>query len=279
MAKPYRASRAKGTGFAPACARSARRNDARLIGDHGTGVDLDEIVRRRHLANLDHGRGRRRRLEVFAPHFVDRIEVLHVAHVDVDPADVVHAAAGFLDRRLEVLADLPRLRFDITDARDAAVGPPRGHAGDEHQPAARLDHGGVGKVAGRLADLRRGNLLLRHALSSRAAHEARLLISTRTLRYCQLLQLSSSWGIPGSRQITSPGFSCVCRTRPSSKVISFLPSVSGTIRYGSRCWCHGWRWPGSSITLHTRTCSFSNRILSPIGPSLRVVAVSVAMID
>src|SRR4029077_2394760 len=115
--------------------------------------------------------------------------------------------------------------------------------------------------------------------SSCAAHDARLLISTRTLRYCQSLQLSSSWGMPGSRQITSPGFSCVSRTRPSSKVISFLPSVSGTIRYGSRCWCHGWRWPGSSVTLHTRTCSFSNRILSPIGPSLRVVAVSTAMID
>src|SRR5262249_9126921 len=34
-----------------------------------------------------------------------------------------------------------------------------------------------------------------------------------------------------------------------------------------------------SVTLHTRTCSFSNRILSPIGPSLRVVVVSTAMID
>src|SRR5262245_37385438 len=116
-------------------------------------------------------------------------------------------------------------------------------------------------------------------LSFRADHDARLLISTRTLRYCQSLQLSSSWGMPGSRQITSPGFSCVSRTRPSSKVISFLPLVSGTIRYGNRCWCHGWRWPGSSVTLHTRTCSFSNKLLSPIGPSLRVVAVSVAMID
>src|SRR5262245_43121977 len=115
--------------------------------------------------------------------------------------------------------------------------------------------------------------------SSCAVHDARLLISTRTLRYCQVLQLSSSWGMPGSRQITSPGFSCVSRTRPSSKVISFLPSVSGTIRYGSRCWCHGWRWPGSSVTLQPRTCSFSNRILSPIGPSLRVVTVSAAMID
>src|SRR4051794_35951331 len=85
--------------------------------------------------------------------------------------------------------------------------------------------------------------------------------------------------MPASRQITSPGFSRVSRTRPSSKVISFWPSVSGTIRYGSRCWCHGCRWPGSSARLHTRTNSFSNTILSPIGPSVRVVAVSAAMID
>src|SRR4051794_4372775 len=85
--------------------------------------------------------------------------------------------------------------------------------------------------------------------------------------------------MPASRQITSPGFSRVSRTRPSSKVISFWPSVSGTIRYGSRCWCHGCRWPGSSARLHTRTNSFSNTILSPIGPSVRLVAVSAAMID
>src|SRR5260370_8409154 len=39
------------------------------------------------------------------------------------------------------------------------------------------------------------------------------LISTRTFRYCQWLQLRSSWGMPGSRQITSPGFSSVWRTR------------------------------------------------------------------
>jgi hypothetical protein len=42
---------------------------------------------------------------------------------------------------------LPRLRFDIADPRNRAVGPPRRHAGDEDHPAARLDHGGVGKVA------------------------------------------------------------------------------------------------------------------------------------
>src|SRR5262249_19751928 len=68
---------------------------------------------------------------------------------------------------------------------------------------------------------------------------APVLISMRMLRYCQSLRLRSSWGMPGSRQIASPGFSCVSRTPPSSKVISFLPSVSGTMSLGSRCWCHG----------------------------------------
>src|SRR3954465_135408 len=115
--------------------------------------------------------------------------------------------------------------------------------------------------------------------AARPSHAAGVLISISTLRYCQVLQLSNSCGMPASRQITSPGFSRVSRTRPSSKVISFWPSVSGTMRYGSRCWCHVWRWPGSSARLHTRTNSFSNTILSPIGPSVRVVAVSEAMID
>src|SRR5262245_24278440 len=149
MARPYRALPAKETGFALPARGSSSKTQSRhaLVGDHGDGVDLDQIVWRRHLADLDHGRGRCRRLEIFAPHFVDGVEVLHVAHVDIDPADVVHAAAGLLDRRLEVLADLPRLRFDIADAGDAAVGPPGGHAGDEDQPAAGLDYGRVGKVA------------------------------------------------------------------------------------------------------------------------------------
>ena len=93
--------------------------------------------------------------------------MLHVADVNVDPANVVHAAAGLLDRRLEVLADLPRLRFDIADAGDAAVGAPRGHAGDEHEAPARFDHGGLGKMPARLADFRGGNLFLRHAFAPR----------------------------------------------------------------------------------------------------------------
>src|SRR4051794_38901693 len=98
-----------------------------LIRDHGDGVDLDEIVGRRHLADLDHGRRRRRRLEIFAPDFVDLVEMLHVAHVDIDPTDVVHGAAGLLDRGLEILAPLPRLHFDIADTGDRAIGPPRRH--------------------------------------------------------------------------------------------------------------------------------------------------------
>src|SRR5262249_3450532 len=262
------------------------------LGDDRDGVDLDEIVGRGHLADLDHGGGGRGRAKIFAPHFVDVLEMLHVADVDVDAADVVHAAAGLLDRGLQILADLARLRFDVADAGDRAIGPPRGHTGNEEDAAARLDHGRVGKMAGRLADFRRRDLLLGHARAPgcESGHQpagrmvcnisgcAPALISMRTFRYCQSLRLRSSWGIPGSRQIASPGFSCVSRTRPSSNVISFLPSVSGTRRYGSRCWCHGWRWPGSSVTPHTRTTSFSNTILSPIGPNARIVAVSPAMI-
>src|SRR4051794_5291503 len=98
-----------------------------LIRDHGDGVDLDEIVGRRHLADLDHGRRRCRRLEIFAPDFVDLVEMLHVADVDIDRADIVHRAAGLLDRGLEILADLPRLHLDIADAGNRAVGPPRRH--------------------------------------------------------------------------------------------------------------------------------------------------------
>ena len=63
-----------------------------------------------------------RRLEILAAHFVDLLEVLHVAHVDVDAADVVHGAAGRLDRGLDVLANLLGLRLDVADAGDGAVG-------------------------------------------------------------------------------------------------------------------------------------------------------------
>src|SRR5690349_18669351 len=44
------------------------------------GAYLDEIVRRGHLGDLDHGGGRQRRLEVLRTNFVNGLEVLHVAH-------------------------------------------------------------------------------------------------------------------------------------------------------------------------------------------------------
>src|SRR5665213_3151608 len=89
---------------------------------HGDRVDLDEIIRRGHLTDLDHRGGRRRRLEIVAARFVDQIEMLHVAYEHVDPADILQAAAGFLNRGFDVLTHLTRLRLDIADARNAAVG-------------------------------------------------------------------------------------------------------------------------------------------------------------
>src|SRR5262249_58958343 len=121
-------------------------------------VDLDEIVGRGHLADLDHRRGRRRRPKIFAPYFMDLLEVLHVADVDVDPADVVHAAASLLDRGLQILADLAGLRFDVADACDRAVGPPPGHAGNEDDAAARRDPRRLREMARRLADFFRADL-------------------------------------------------------------------------------------------------------------------------
>src|SRR3954454_14282449 len=61
----------------PGFASASLRND-------GDRVDLDQIIRRGHLDDLDHGRGRQRRLEILLAHVVDRLEVLHVAHIDVD---------------------------------------------------------------------------------------------------------------------------------------------------------------------------------------------------
>src|SRR5215831_12457352 len=123
------------------------------IADDRDGVDLDEIVGRSHLADLDHGGGGRGRPEIFPPHFMNLLEMLHVADIDVDAADVVHGAARLLDRGLQIFADLPGLRFDVADAGDRPIRATRGHAGNEHDAAARLDHGRVGKVAGWLADL------------------------------------------------------------------------------------------------------------------------------
>jgi len=56
---------------------------------------------------VDAGAGR---AEILAPHFVDLLEMLHVADIDVDAADIVHGAAGLFDRGLQILA---HLCFDI----------------------------------------------------------------------------------------------------------------------------------------------------------------------
>ena len=85
------------------------------LGDDRDGVDFDEGVRCRHLGDLDHGGCGRWIGEVLAAHFVYGVEVLHVAHVDVDTADIRHGSAGLLDRCLEVFADLPGLLCDIAD--------------------------------------------------------------------------------------------------------------------------------------------------------------------
>src|SRR6516162_6840924 len=108
---------------------------ALTLRNYRNGVDLDEIVGRRHLRNLDHGGGRKRRLEIFPAHFVDGFEMLHVAHVDVHAADIIERSAGSLDRRLDVLADLPSLCGDVAYAGDASIGSPRGHPRDEDKPA------------------------------------------------------------------------------------------------------------------------------------------------
>src|SRR5262249_40237935 len=101
-------------------------------------------------------------------YFVNDVEVLHVAHVNVDPADVVEGAAGLLDRGFEVLADLARLRLDVADTGDAAVGPARGHARNEHQ-FARGNADRVREMTARLAKLFGDDLLFAHRVSGRIA--------------------------------------------------------------------------------------------------------------
>src|SRR5215471_818221 len=85
-------------------------------------VDLNQVFGRGHLRDLDHGRSRRGRAEIFASYFMYDVEVLHVAHVDVDPADVVEGAAGLLYCGFKILADLARLRLDVAYSGDGAVG-------------------------------------------------------------------------------------------------------------------------------------------------------------
>jgi len=88
----------------------------------------------------------------YSRHFVNAIEVLHVAHIDIDPADVVHGPAGLLNGGFDVFADLSGLRLDIADAGNAAVGATRSHAGNENQPAARFGRDGLRKMSAGLAN-------------------------------------------------------------------------------------------------------------------------------
>src|SRR5262249_52177116 len=126
------------------------------------GVHLDEIVRRGHLRDLDHGGGGQRRPEVLRTHFVNGLEVLHVAHIHVHPAHIVERASGSLNGRLDVFAHLPRLFADVADPRNAAVRLARGHAGDEDNPSRRLHRGRMREDAIRLAQLRARKFGLRH---------------------------------------------------------------------------------------------------------------------
>src|SRR5215510_2088450 len=128
----------------------------------GNRVHLDEIVRRRHLRDLDHGGGGQRRPEVLGAHFVDGLEVLHVAHIHVHPAHVVERASSRLNGRLDVLAHLPRLLADVADPRNAAVRLARRHARDEDNPSCRLHRGSMREDAARLAQLRARKFGLRH---------------------------------------------------------------------------------------------------------------------
>src|ERR1700751_3588478 len=77
-----------------------------FCGNDGDGADLDQIIGRRHLGDFNHGRGRQRRLEILCAHFVDGLELLHVADIDIDTADIVERAAGGFHGGFHVLADL-----------------------------------------------------------------------------------------------------------------------------------------------------------------------------
>src|SRR5688572_26184992 len=144
---------------------TVRASPSRSFRNDCDGVDLDQVVGRHHLGDLDHGGGGQGWLEIFPAHGVDRLEVLHVAHIDVDAADMIERAACGLDRGLDVLANLPGLHGDVADSGDQTVRAARRHAGDEDQPALRLDHGGLREVADRLAQLVARYFKLGHVLT------------------------------------------------------------------------------------------------------------------
>src|SRR3954462_1483134 len=140
----------------------AERGFVHVLRQNRDRVDLDEVVGMHHLRHLDHRGGRRRRLEVFAAHLVDRVEVLPVSYIYVDAAGVVQAAAGRFHRALQVLAYLARLRVDVADSSDGPVGAARGHAGEEPDPALRLDLDRLREVAARSTQLGAPDLAFAH---------------------------------------------------------------------------------------------------------------------
>jgi hypothetical protein len=64
---------------------------------------------------------------------MDCVEVLHIADVDINAADIVHGSASGFDCGLEIFADLAGLRFDVADPRNRSIGLARGHSGNEDQ--------------------------------------------------------------------------------------------------------------------------------------------------
>src|SRR5476651_2380075 len=121
-------------------------------------ADLDQVIGRGHLVDFHHCRSRQRWLEILRPHFVDSLKVLHVADVDVDATNVVESSARGFNGGLHVLANLPGLFGDISDAGNAAIGPASRQARYEYKSAGRLDRGCVGENAIRLPEFRTRNL-------------------------------------------------------------------------------------------------------------------------
>src|SRR5262245_56302267 len=95
---------------------------------------------------------------------MDRVEVLHVANIDIDPADVVEGSARGFDGTFQVFANLSGLHADVAQPSDSAVDTPCRHSGDEHKPSRRLDHCGMREDAARLPQLGTRDLALRHAV-------------------------------------------------------------------------------------------------------------------
>jgi hypothetical protein len=71
--------------------------------------------------------------EILRADIIDSVEVLHVADMHVDAANVVKRSARSFDRGFQVLANLPGLFGDIANAGNAAVEASGRHSGQEHK--------------------------------------------------------------------------------------------------------------------------------------------------